>query len=263
MGVITLKLGGDFGTYVINTQTPNRQIWLSSPVRWLQTNSPSIISTFCGICQLPTCVMFAVAPSATTCSCVAPLVLQVGRSRAPLRPRLMRAPRCGCTAARLSSTSSGRPSDQTSPRPPRFTRSSPPNSPPLYDLSCPLSNGHCLRASLPGSLILCDRQTILTFPYSCFCAFLFINHSESQNILITSHTLSFTNFLLSFSIGKDWVKNVFNLDLVFHIFVTLFNIFSKTSVDRRNDRVQQIRETRLKYLLEIFQMLYNFFQDFS
>ncbi|KMZ61449.1 Ferroxidase [Zostera marina] len=29
--VLTLKLG-DFGTYVINKQTPNRQIWLSSPV---------------------------------------------------------------------------------------------------------------------------------------------------------------------------------------------------------------------------------------
>ncbi|XP_057796585.1 frataxin, mitochondrial [Salvia miltiorrhiza] len=29
--VLTLKLG-DFGTYVINKQTPNRQIWMSSPV---------------------------------------------------------------------------------------------------------------------------------------------------------------------------------------------------------------------------------------
>lgn len=26
-----MKLGGKFGTYVINRQTPNRQIWLSSP----------------------------------------------------------------------------------------------------------------------------------------------------------------------------------------------------------------------------------------
>jgi len=31
-GVLTLKLG-DLGTYVINKQTPNRQIWMSSPLR--------------------------------------------------------------------------------------------------------------------------------------------------------------------------------------------------------------------------------------
>ncbi|KAK7058258.1 Mitochondrial matrix iron chaperone [Paramarasmius palmivorus] len=31
-GVLTLKLG-DEGTYVINKQPPNKQIWLSSPVR--------------------------------------------------------------------------------------------------------------------------------------------------------------------------------------------------------------------------------------
>ena len=30
-GVLTLKLGADLGTYVINKQTPNLQIWLSSP----------------------------------------------------------------------------------------------------------------------------------------------------------------------------------------------------------------------------------------
>lgn len=30
-GVITVKLGGELGTYVINKQTPNKQIWLSSP----------------------------------------------------------------------------------------------------------------------------------------------------------------------------------------------------------------------------------------
>ncbi|XP_043273797.1 frataxin homolog, mitochondrial [Venturia canescens] len=30
-GVLTIKFGKDFGTYVINRQTPNRQIWLSSP----------------------------------------------------------------------------------------------------------------------------------------------------------------------------------------------------------------------------------------
>ncbi|XP_072715044.1 frataxin, mitochondrial isoform X2 [Ciconia boyciana] len=38
-GVLTVKLGGDMGTYVINKQTPNRQIWLSSPTRfsgWFQ-----------------------------------------------------------------------------------------------------------------------------------------------------------------------------------------------------------------------------------
>ena len=29
--VLTLRLGSNRGTYVLNTQTPNRQIWLSSP----------------------------------------------------------------------------------------------------------------------------------------------------------------------------------------------------------------------------------------
>jgi frataxin len=49
-GVLTLRLGGARGTYVLNKQTPNRQIWWSSPVsgprrfaldaasrRWLST----------------------------------------------------------------------------------------------------------------------------------------------------------------------------------------------------------------------------------
>ncbi|XP_072114193.1 frataxin, mitochondrial isoform X1 [Mobula birostris] len=31
-GVLTIKLGEPLGTYVINKQTPNRQIWLSSPI---------------------------------------------------------------------------------------------------------------------------------------------------------------------------------------------------------------------------------------
>ncbi|XP_038547990.1 frataxin, mitochondrial-like [Micropterus salmoides] len=30
-GVLTVKVGRDHGTYVINKQTPNKQIWLSSP----------------------------------------------------------------------------------------------------------------------------------------------------------------------------------------------------------------------------------------
>ncbi|XP_047448068.1 frataxin, mitochondrial [Mugil cephalus] len=30
-GVLSVKVGGEHGTYVINKQTPNRQIWLSSP----------------------------------------------------------------------------------------------------------------------------------------------------------------------------------------------------------------------------------------
>ncbi|EDX17472.1 GD16083 [Drosophila simulans] len=30
-GVLTVNLGGQHGTYVINRQTPNKQIWLSSP----------------------------------------------------------------------------------------------------------------------------------------------------------------------------------------------------------------------------------------
>lgn len=32
-GVLTLKLGS-LGTYVINKQTPNKQLWLSSPIRY-------------------------------------------------------------------------------------------------------------------------------------------------------------------------------------------------------------------------------------
>lgn len=38
-GVLTVKLGNDLGTYVINKQSPNKQIWLSSPLsgpkRWV------------------------------------------------------------------------------------------------------------------------------------------------------------------------------------------------------------------------------------
>lgn len=30
-GVLTVKFGDSYGTYVINRQTPNKQIWLSSP----------------------------------------------------------------------------------------------------------------------------------------------------------------------------------------------------------------------------------------
>lgn len=30
-GVLTVKMGAEHGTYVINKQTPNKQIWLSSP----------------------------------------------------------------------------------------------------------------------------------------------------------------------------------------------------------------------------------------
>ncbi|XP_037835060.1 frataxin, mitochondrial isoform X2 [Kryptolebias marmoratus] len=30
-GVLTVKVGGAYGTFVINKQMPNRQIWLSSP----------------------------------------------------------------------------------------------------------------------------------------------------------------------------------------------------------------------------------------
>ncbi|KAM9544701.1 uncharacterized protein ACWYII_035991 [Salvelinus alpinus] len=30
-GSLSVKVGGDHGTYVINKQTPNKQIWLSSP----------------------------------------------------------------------------------------------------------------------------------------------------------------------------------------------------------------------------------------
>ncbi|KAG6570859.1 hypothetical protein SDJN03_29774, partial [Cucurbita argyrosperma subsp. sororia] len=41
-GVMTLRLG-DLGTYVLNKQTPNRQIWLSSPLRlsWRMFTTPN------------------------------------------------------------------------------------------------------------------------------------------------------------------------------------------------------------------------------
>ncbi len=32
MGVLTVHVGKTIGTYVINKQSPNRQIWLSSPI---------------------------------------------------------------------------------------------------------------------------------------------------------------------------------------------------------------------------------------
>ena len=32
-GVLTINVGGELGTYVINKQSPNKQIWLSSPKR--------------------------------------------------------------------------------------------------------------------------------------------------------------------------------------------------------------------------------------
>ena len=41
-GVLTVKVG-DHGTYVINKQTPNKQIWLSSPTRYDQDGRLFII----------------------------------------------------------------------------------------------------------------------------------------------------------------------------------------------------------------------------
>ncbi|KAJ1368279.1 Frataxin, mitochondrial [Parelaphostrongylus tenuis] len=49
MGVLTVVISKEIGTYVINKQTPNRQLWLSSPVsgpkrydlvndRWIYTH---------------------------------------------------------------------------------------------------------------------------------------------------------------------------------------------------------------------------------
>lgn len=45
-GVLNLSLG-DLGTYVINKQPPNRQIWLSSPVRLVQLGFPCVVAIFC------------------------------------------------------------------------------------------------------------------------------------------------------------------------------------------------------------------------
>nr|XP_057927378.1 frataxin, mitochondrial isoform X2 [Doryrhamphus excisus] len=39
-GVLTVNVGADHGTYVINKQTPNKQIWLSSPTSFLSRLSP-------------------------------------------------------------------------------------------------------------------------------------------------------------------------------------------------------------------------------
>ncbi|BFY97415.1 hypothetical protein BsWGS_00455 [Bradybaena similaris] len=42
-GVLTVQIGGKAGTYVINKQSPNKQIWLSSPV-----SGPKRYDYFCG-----------------------------------------------------------------------------------------------------------------------------------------------------------------------------------------------------------------------
>ena len=34
-GVMTINFGSKHGTYVLNKQPPNKQIWLSSPIRWV------------------------------------------------------------------------------------------------------------------------------------------------------------------------------------------------------------------------------------
>lgn len=44
-GVLTLKLGLH-GTYVINKQPPNKQIWLSSPLRYARTCALCIVFLF-------------------------------------------------------------------------------------------------------------------------------------------------------------------------------------------------------------------------
>uniref|UniRef100_A0A7N2MBD5 Ferroxidase n=1 Tax=Quercus lobata TaxID=97700 RepID=A0A7N2MBD5_QUELO len=46
--VLTLKLG-DLGTYVLNKQTPNRQLWLSSPVRTNLTPDVPVIPSDMGV----------------------------------------------------------------------------------------------------------------------------------------------------------------------------------------------------------------------
>eukprot|EP00940_MAST-03C_sp_MAST-3C-sp2_P002416 g2416.t1 len=56
-GVLTIQLGSGFGTYVLNKQTPNRQIWWSSPIsgpkryefdekshRWVNTRDGHLLS---------------------------------------------------------------------------------------------------------------------------------------------------------------------------------------------------------------------------
>lgn len=42
-GVLTLKLG-EHGTYVINKQPPNKQIWLSSPTRYVNIECSLVLA---------------------------------------------------------------------------------------------------------------------------------------------------------------------------------------------------------------------------
>lgn len=53
--VLTLKLGA-LGTYVLNKQTPNRQIWLSSPVRYYCGRSYWWLS--CGLVLFSAFILF-------------------------------------------------------------------------------------------------------------------------------------------------------------------------------------------------------------
>lgn len=47
-GVLTIKLGGDLGMYLINKQTPNKQIWLFSPSsgpKWYEWTGKNCVSS--------------------------------------------------------------------------------------------------------------------------------------------------------------------------------------------------------------------------
>ncbi|XP_077200998.1 frataxin, mitochondrial isoform X2 [Paroedura picta] len=65
-GVLTVKLGGNIGTYVINKQTPNKQIWLSSPIRkiLMQISSQSSpgSSSDCTSCSAEACMLLVGDP---------------------------------------------------------------------------------------------------------------------------------------------------------------------------------------------------------
>lgn len=50
-GVLNVNLGGGKGTFVINKQTPNRQIWLSSPVRCNQRPLRVLAAPSCIACK--------------------------------------------------------------------------------------------------------------------------------------------------------------------------------------------------------------------
>lgn len=79
---MTVRLG-DLGTYVINKQTPNRQLWLSSPVRcallllicWFCPYCLFLVKNFLTICYLPDAQKYSCSwPVSTANGCLGSLI---------------------------------------------------------------------------------------------------------------------------------------------------------------------------------------------